>query len=107
MTERAVKRIAPGAYNKLECAITIPRTMTLNGPPMQDELESAHTPVGHTVPWLNFDGLAVGRNSDFDTEPLSDEQVEQVGGAEYRALRLLSYLVPIVCLVFLVHLVDS
>lgn len=90
----AVKRMAPNAYSRLERKITLPRTMTLNGPISHDE--SGRAILGQTVPWLNFDGLVVGRNSNFDTKSLSDEQVEQIGGTEYRALRLLSYLVPIV-----------
>ncbi|KAJ8518973.1 hypothetical protein ONZ45_g4024 [Pleurotus djamor] len=45
------------------------------------------------VSWLSFP-LIVGRNSDIHAETLTDEQIEEVGGAEYRALRLLSYLVP-------------
>jgi hypothetical protein len=38
----------------------------------------------------------VGRNSRFYTEELDDEELEQVGGVEYRALRLLSYAVAAV-----------
>lgn len=41
-------------------------------------------------------GLVIGRNSRFFTEELDDEALEQLGGVEYRALRLLSYLVPAV-----------
>ena len=41
-------------------------------------------------------GLVVGRNSRFFSEELDDEELEQLGGVEYRALRLLSYLVPAV-----------
>jgi hypothetical protein len=40
--------------------------------------------------------LVVGRNSRFFTEELDDEQLEQIGGVEYRALRLLSYAVAAV-----------
>ena len=49
-----------------------------------------------SVPWLEFDGLVVGRNSNFHTQLLTDNQLEEIGGAEYRALRVLSYLVPAV-----------
>ncbi len=45
--------------------------------------------------WLDFK-LDMGRNSNFYTETLTDEQLEKIGGAEYRALRVLSYLVPTV-----------
>ena len=40
--------------------------------------------------------LVVGRNSRFFTEELDDEELEQIGGVEYRALRLLSYVVAAV-----------
>ncbi|KAL7423539.1 hypothetical protein Q5752_001119 [Cryptotrichosporon argae] len=45
--------------------------------------------------WLpdGLGNLVVGRNSRFFTEELDDEELEQLGGVEYRALRLLSYLV--------------
>ena len=42
--------------------------------------------------------LIVGRNSRFFTEELDDEELEQIGGVEYRALRLLSYAVAAVSL---------
>jgi hypothetical protein len=90
----ALKHAAPHTYNKLERKMTMPSTMTLNGQTTRDA--SGGVIAERAVAWLNFDGLVVGRNSDFHTESLSDEQVEQIGGAEYRALRLLSYLVPIV-----------
>lgn len=50
----------------------------------------------NAVPWLKFNGLTVGRNSFFHTDYLTDEQLEEIGGVEYRALRLLSYLVAFV-----------
>jgi len=53
------------------------------------------------VPWLNFDGLVVGRNSDFRTETLTADQIEQIGGTEYRALEMLSWMVPLVGFSFL------
>jgi hypothetical protein len=40
--------------------------------------------------------LVVGRNSRFFTEELDDEDLEKIGGVEYRALRLLSYAVAAV-----------
>ncbi|KAI0719098.1 TrkH-domain-containing protein [Cerioporus squamosus] len=45
--------------------------------------------------WLSdsLKDLVVGRNSDFNTDELSDEQLEELGGIEYRALRMLSYIV--------------
>ncbi|PBK92420.1 TrkH-domain-containing protein [Armillaria gallica] len=72
------KRSAPGVYRKLERKMTMPYTSTL---------EPSRTK------WLDFN-LDMGRNSNFYTETLTDEQLEKIGGAEYRALRVLSYLVP-------------
>ncbi|KAK0497879.1 potassium transporter [Armillaria luteobubalina] len=72
------KRSAPGIYRKFQRKMTMPYTSTL---------EAKRTK------WLDFD-LDVGRNSNFYTETLTDEQLEKIGGAEYRALRVLSYLVP-------------
>jgi len=45
--------------------------------------------------WLpsSIDGLIVGRNSEFYTDQLTDEQLERLGGIEYRALRFLSYFI--------------
>ena len=40
--------------------------------------------------------LRVWRNGYFETDELTEDDVEKIGGAEYRALRLLSYLVPAV-----------
>lgn len=79
LSHRLVKKLVPSAHRKLE------RTMTMN---------TFQTLQSNVVPWLNFDGLVVGRNSNFHTDSLTDEQLEDVGGAEYRALKLLSLLVP-------------
>ncbi|SJK96839.1 uncharacterized protein ARMOST_00085 [Armillaria ostoyae] len=62
----------------------IQRKMTM---PYKSTLEASRSK------WLNFD-LDVGRNSNFNTETLTNGQLEVIGGAEYRALRVLSYLVP-------------
>jgi len=63
---------------------------------------SSHTNQGATekpqpLRWLRgetpLEGLAIGRNSDFITDELSDEQLEALGGIEYRALSALSVIV--------------
>ncbi|KAK0439454.1 potassium transporter [Desarmillaria tabescens] len=76
--KRLFKRLAPGAYKRFQRGMTEPCTSTLEA---------------RRTKWLNFD-LDMGRNSDFYTETLTDEQLKIIGGAEYRALRVLSYLVP-------------
>ncbi|WVQ65241.1 uncharacterized protein L199_003414 [Kwoniella botswanensis] len=50
---------------------------------------------GSVAKWMpdGLSGLVIGRNSRFWTEELDDEELEQIGGVEYRALRLLSHLV--------------
>ncbi|KAJ7079638.1 potassium transporter [Mycena belliarum] len=79
LAKRLFKRGAPTTFRKLERKMTMPYTETLGA---------------KEAPWLSFDGLVVGRNSAFRTETLTDEQIEAIGGVEYRALRLLSYLIP-------------
>lgn len=56
------------------------------------------TEAGKSMKWLsqNLSGLMVGRNGDFNTDELTDDQLEELGGLEYRALRALSYIVMIV-----------
>lgn len=45
------------------------------------------------VPYISFDAV-VGRNSHF--KDLSEEQMEELGGVEYRALKVLTWIVPLV-----------
>ncbi|KAF5352975.1 hypothetical protein D9758_007968 [Tetrapyrgos nigripes] len=74
------KRAAPQAYRKIERKLTMPYTTTIES---------------HNTPWLTGDAtITIGRNSDIQVEELPDEVIEQIGGAEYKALRWLSYLVP-------------
>ena len=49
------------------------------------------------VPYISFDAI-IGRNSVF--HELTNEQLEELGGVEYRALNALMWLVPLVRLVF-------
>ncbi len=126
VAQKALKRFAPTAYRKLERKLTIPYTTTLNGSPgplVSSPVVSSplarhdsspnngngelvgedETPMekfiadinAKLVSWLSFP-LKVGRNSYFKVDELTDDQVEEIGGAEYRALRVLSYLVPCV-----------
>ncbi|RDB17612.1 Low-affinity potassium transport protein [Hypsizygus marmoreus] len=74
LSRRFIRRAAPGAYRKVQRSMTLPYTSTLDK--------------------ASLSNVVVGRNSDFHTESLTDEQIEEIGGTEYRALRLLSYLIP-------------
>jgi hypothetical protein len=53
--------------------------------------------------WLSNDleGLSIGRNSDFNTELLSGEQLKVLCSVEYCSLRILSYIVIIVGVLFI------
>lgn len=72
------------------------------------------------VPWLNFDLITgeytvvylecvliitwlIGPNSDFHTETLSKDQIEELGGVEYKALTVLGWGVPVVSLLVSRH----
>lgn len=77
------KHAAPSMYRKLQRKMTLPYTTTL------DRTLTRSTGSG---------GITVGRNSDLHTEEMTDEELVEIGGVEYQALRLLSYLIPIVCL---------
>lgn len=83
LTNSALRLIAPNTHRQIK------RKMTVS----YDTRISAEQ-----KPYLKSD-IHAGRNSNFHTEDLSDEEVEQIGGVEYRALRWLSYLVPMVSLV--------
>ncbi|GJJ14171.1 hypothetical protein Clacol_008432 [Clathrus columnatus] len=83
-----LRHLFPKTYRKLERKLTLPRTTTL--------VSSQFDGAGHGIQrahWLPFDGLAVRRNSFFQTDTLSTDQLEKIGGVEYRALNFLSYLV--------------
>lgn len=93
LAERSLRRTFPNLYRTVERRLTLPRTITLNrdDPATHDRGENTRT-----APWLTFDELVVGRNSDFHTQKLNSMQLEELGGIEYRALILLSYLIPAV-----------
>ncbi|WWC88191.1 uncharacterized protein L201_003096 [Kwoniella dendrophila CBS 6074] len=85
----------PGLHTKKdeEKAIDFPNSNQYKTP----EHEESWTEMirGSVANWMpeGLSGLVIGRNSRFWTEELDDDDLEQIGGVEYRALRLLSYLV--------------
>lgn len=95
-----LRRLSPKTHAALERTFSVqPQhrlvAKTLPHPDLEDnDADSAW--VVKAARWLKFDGLLVGRNSKFQIDELSDEQLEQIGGIEYRALRWLTYLVPFV-----------
>jgi len=76
-------KLFPGTTNKLQQTLTMPRTNTLLSG-RQDDGE------GKNVDYITF-AATVGRNSLFHN--LTDEQMDELGGVEYRALRLLFWIV--------------
>lgn len=58
-----------------------------------DDLEALHTKMKS---YIKSGALWVGRNSFFHLEDLDDDELEQVGGVEFAALRILAWLVPLV-----------
>ena len=74
---------------------TVEATDSELGDPREDSWDSVKATVAGWIP-ERLGGLVIGRNSRFFSEELDDEELEELGGVEYRALRLLSYLVPAV-----------
>jgi hypothetical protein len=75
--------------------LTNPRRSTLAVDGLNEEESWGDLLKAQVAKWMpeNLGGLVIGRNSRFYTEELGDEELEVLGGVEYRALRLLGYLV--------------
>lgn len=86
------RRFFPGATKSVTKTLTMPRTNTIGGKGARapDGLEGS---VDKEVPYITF-AAVVGRNSRF--EGLTAEQMDELGGVEYRALRVLLWIVTIV-----------
>ncbi|KAG6919481.1 hypothetical protein DXG01_005740 [Tephrocybe rancida] len=75
IVRKATKLVAPKAYLKIERSMTVQTTIPVE--------------LGIGRP------IIAGRNSNFKTESLTDEQLEEVGGLEYRAVTFLCFLIPL------------
>ena len=84
---RLFGRAFPKLERKLTRTITIPRTRTLASE------RGAVPPGSRPVPYITFEAV-VGRNSVF--QALTGEQLEELGGVEYRALTALLWIVALV-----------
>ena len=84
---RLFGRAFPKLERKLTRTITIPRTRTLASE------RGAVPPGSRPVPYISFEAV-VGRNSMF--QALTQEQLEELGGVEYRALTALLWIVSLV-----------
>lgn len=91
LLDAAMNKFFPKFKRRLSRTITIPMTTSL----VSSRVGQAAPPHAKSVPYISFDAV-VGRNSRFHF--LSNDQLEEIGGTEYRALNSLLWLVPTVSL---------
>ncbi|ESK97349.1 potassium transporter [Moniliophthora roreri MCA 2997] len=85
IVQALIKEFFPGLRRKLTRTVTIPLTHTIASQ------HGANVPPGaKPVPYISFEAV-VGRNSAFPM--LSEDQLEELGGVEYRALNALLWIV--------------
>lgn len=97
------RRLFPGTANRLRRTVTIPATTALAGGELGRTASISgagrketvgNIPEGSKpVAYISFDAI-VGRNSSF--QMLTNEQLEELGGVEYRGLNALLWLVALV-----------
>ena len=82
-----IDRLFPSVKRTLTRTVTIPATVSLTPSGIGAE------PGKKQVPYISFEAV-VGRNSAFHL--LTRDQLEEIGGVEYRALNALLWIVPLV-----------
>lgn len=87
------QRLFPELHRKLKRTVTMPRTATLLPADTVRTSQGPHT-SSTVVPYFSFPAT-VGRNSVF--HGLTEGQLEELGGIEFRALNMLMWAVPLVC----------
>ena len=87
-----VRKLFPELHQKLWHTVTEPRTSTLLPSDSGTMPQSSHDSTT-VVPYLTFPTI-VGKNSAFHN--LTREQLEELGGIEFRALNMLMWAVPLV-----------
>ncbi|KAL6301984.1 cation transport protein-domain-containing protein [Sparassis latifolia] len=92
LISRLFRRMFPRLHSKLRRTMTLPRTETLVPHRGDNFVDSAGPQVAKRVPYISFRAI-VGRNSAF--RGLSRENIEELGGVEYRALTSLLWIVPL------------
>jgi hypothetical protein len=88
-----VDKFAPNASRTLTKTLTMPRTATIGPTSTMGRRDTGFTGEDTMVseaPYITF-AATVGRNSRFTG--LTEEQMDELGGVEYRALRVLLYIV--------------
>ncbi|TFK93269.1 TrkH-domain-containing protein [Polyporus arcularius HHB13444] len=86
---RIVSKLSPRFKRRLKRTLTVPRTETLI-PRSGGTVVTSDGPV-KSVPYLSFS--AIVRNSTF--HGLTEENIEELGGVEYRALSALLWIIPL------------
>ncbi|TCD60471.1 low affinity potassium transporter [Steccherinum ochraceum] len=90
LLSRLLRRAFPGFYRGIRRTLTVPRTRTLVP---HDSTHVNHVNGPSTqVSYFSFKAT-VGRNSVFLN--LTEEQMEELGGVEYRALHNLMWIIPL------------
>ena len=85
MIQSLFNRWLPGIQRQFTKTVTVPRTTTITSH------RGDHLAAGAKhVSYISFDAV-VGRNSTFTM--LTNEQLEELGGVEYRALNALLWIV--------------
>jgi hypothetical protein len=82
-----IDRFFPKAAMTVSRTMTMPRTNSIAG---RGTINSGITEDQKEVPYISFSAV-VGRNSRF--HDLTEEQMDELGGVEYRGLRVLLYIV--------------
>ncbi|TFY66085.1 hypothetical protein EVG20_g5004 [Dentipellis fragilis] len=86
LIDRAIKKLSPGLHQRIARTMTMPAASTLVS-------DRGHVPDGaRPVSYFSFP-VRVGRNSHF--RGLSEDDYDELGGVEYRALNALLWIVPL------------
>ncbi|ODO12037.1 hypothetical protein I350_00821 [Cryptococcus amylolentus CBS 6273] len=85
--KKVFRRVFPETHKNLSKSFTMPRTNTYSG---KSTMITTGPSEGKEVPYISF-AATVGRNSRF--QGLTKEQMDELGGVEYRALRVLLHIV--------------
>ncbi|TFK48774.1 TrkH-domain-containing protein [Heliocybe sulcata] len=87
LVSNVIRRATPNLHTHLTRTMTMPHTVTITGTANDECTEDA----GRPVPYISFNAV-VDRNSMF--RKLSEEDLRELGGVEYRALNALLWIVP-------------
>lgn len=85
IVSRGINHFFPNLKRTFTRTVTIPRTHTI-----ASQHAGPLAPGVHAVPYITFEAI-VGRNSDF--QELTRDQLEELGGVEYRGLTALLWIV--------------